>query len=116
MKIISIDRLKTMTESTPKRLVRRGRIFPEITISPEELAKRKAERNAFHQRCRAIFERVRPQFIDKHYGWYIAVEPDSGDYFIDADIEVASYKARDKHPNAVHCMFCLNETGATGTI
>jgi hypothetical protein len=74
-----------MTESTPKRLVRRGRIFPEITISPEELAKRKAEKDAFHQRCRAIFERLRPQFIDKHYGWYIAVEPDSGDYFIDAD-------------------------------
>ena len=54
--------------------------------------------------------------IKEHYGWYIAVEPDSGDYFIDEDIEVASQKAREKHPHAVHCMFCLNETGATGTI
>lgn len=116
MKIISIDRIKTMTESTPKRLVRRGRVFPEITISPEELAKRKAEKDAFHQRCRAIFERVRPEFIDKHYGWYIAVEPNSGDYFIDADNMQAHKKAREKYPNADHCVFCLNETGATGTI
>ncbi|MBC6434151.1 hypothetical protein FM036_27435 [Nostoc sp. HG1] len=105
-----------MTESTAKQPARRGRIFPERTLPPEELARRKAEREAFHKLCRVIFERVRPEYIEKNYGWYIAVEPDSGDYFIDKDIELASQKARIKHPNAVHCMFCLNETGATGTI
>jgi len=105
-----------MTESTAKQPTRRGRIFPERSLSPEELAKRKAEDEAYYRRCRAIFERVRPDLIEEHYGWYIAVEPDSGDYFIDEDIEVASHKARDKHPNTVDCVFCLNETGATGTI
>lgn len=105
-----------MTQLTPKQPARRGRIFPERTLSPEEIARRKAEREVFHQRCRAIFERVRPDLIQKHYGWYIAVEPDSGDYFIDEDIELASQKAREKYPNAIHCAFCLNETGATGTI
>ncbi|NMG07646.1 hypothetical protein [Brasilonema sp. UFV-L1] len=106
-----------MTESTsqkPER--RRGRIFPERTLSPEELAKRKVEREAFHQRCRAIFERVRPELIDRHYGWYIAVEPDSGDYFIDEDNMQAHRKALQKYPNADHCVFCLNEDGATGRI
>lgn len=105
-----------MTQSTPKSPTRRGRIFPEHTLSPEELAKCEAEREVFHKRCRAIFERVLPEYIENHYGWYIAVEPDSGDYFIDKDIEVASQKAREKHPNAVHCAFRLNETGATGRI
>ncbi|MFB8791461.1 MAG: hypothetical protein U7123_22140 [Potamolinea sp.] len=94
-----------MTNSTPKRTVRRGRIFPELTLSPEELAKRKAENEAFFQRCQVIFERVRPDWIEEHYGWFIAIEPDSGDYFIDADKEVASQKAHQKHPNAVHCMY-----------
>ena len=103
-------------QSTPKQPARRGRIFPERTLSPEELAKRQAERKVFHLRCRAIFERVRPDLIQEHYGWYIAVEPNSGDYFIDEDIELASQKAREKHPTAVHCTFCLDETGATGTI
>ncbi len=106
----------TMPEATPKKHVRRGRVFPERTLSPEELARRKAENEAFHKRCRIIFERVRPNLIEEHYGWYIAVEPDSGDYFIDADKEAASQKARQKHPNAIYFMFCLNETGATGRI
>ncbi|HLO84149.1 MAG TPA: hypothetical protein VK203_03915 [Nostocaceae cyanobacterium] len=105
-----------MTQLTPKQPVRRGRIFPERTLSPEELAKRKAEQELFYQRCWAIFERVRPELIQEHYGWYIAIEPDSGDYFIDQDMEVASKKARDKHPNVIHFLFCLNETGVTGRI
>jgi hypothetical protein len=105
-----------MTQSTPKRIVRRGRIFPEIQWSPEEKARRKAENEAFHKLCRAIFERVRPELIEEYYGWYIAVEPESGDYFIVWDKEFASQKASQKHPNAIHCMFCLNESGATGRI
>lgn len=105
-----------MTNSTPKRTVRRGRIFPELTLSPEELARRKSENEAFFQRCQVIFERVRPDWIEEHYGWFIAIEPDSGDYFIDADKEVAHKKARQKYPDGRHCMFCLNETGACGRI
>lgn len=105
-----------MTESIHKPRARRGRIFPERTLSPEELARRKAEREAFHQRCGKIFDRVRPELIKEHYGWYIAIEPDSGDYFIDKDKELAHQKAIDKYPNIRHCVFCLNETGATGRI
>ena len=106
-----------MTEAIPQKPVRRrGRIFPEITIPPEELARRKAEGEAFSQHCRAIFDRLLPELIDKYYGWYIAIEPDSGDYFIDADKEVASLKARQKHPNNIHHMFGINETGVSGRI
>ncbi len=57
-----------MTESTAKQPARRGTIFPERTLSSEELARRKAEREVFHQRCRAIFERVRSDLIEEHYG------------------------------------------------
>jgi hypothetical protein len=105
-----------MTHSTPQKPKHRGRIFPEIQWSPEEKARRKAEDEAFYQRCRAMFERVRPNLIEQHYGWYIAIEPDSGDYFIDPNKEAASQKARQKHPNAIHHMFAINETGATGRI
>lgn len=105
-----------MNESQPERTARRGRVFPELTISSEELARRKTQREAFHQRCRAIFEQVRPQFLHQHYGWYIAIEPLSGDYFIDKDIEATHRKALSKYPNTTHCVFCLNENGVTGTI
>ncbi|MEH2434169.1 MAG: hypothetical protein V7K25_07935 [Nostoc sp.] len=105
-----------MAESTAKQPARRGRIFPERTLSSEELARRKAEDELFYQRCRAVFERVRPDLIKEHYGWYIAVEPDSGDYLIDADKMQAHKKSLEKYPNSRHCVFCLNETGTTGAI
>ncbi|MDD1469736.1 hypothetical protein MEO43_31935 [Dolichospermum sp. ST_sed5] len=74
-----------MTHITSKKVVRRGRIFPELTISPEELARRAAEDEIFYQRCQAIFDRVRSEYMESHYGWYIAIEPDSGEYFLDQD-------------------------------
>ena len=103
-----------MLTSQPPR--RRGRLFPELTLSPEELAKRKATNEAEYQCYRAIFERVRPELMKEHYGWYVAIELNSGDYLIDQDIDIAHKKAREKYPNVDHCVFCLNESGATGKI
>jgi hypothetical protein len=105
-----------MTQSSSQKTVRRGRIFPEIQWTPEEKARYKAEKDARFGRCKAIFEQVKPQLIEDCYGWYIAIEPISGDYFIDADKNIAHEKAREKYPDIRHCLFCLNETGACGRI
>jgi hypothetical protein len=105
-----------MTPSIPKRVVHRGRLFPEIQWSPEKKARYQAEITAFRQHCLVIFEQVRPELMKEHYGWYIAIEPDSGDYFIDPDKETARKKAREQYPNAISGMFRLNESGATGRI
>jgi hypothetical protein len=59
-----------MVDLSQKQKPRRGRIFPEIVIPPEELARRKAERTKLGLRCRAIFERIRPELIDKYYNWF----------------------------------------------
>lgn len=42
---------------------------------------------------RSYFDQICPQLIDEHYNWFITIEPNSGDYFIDQDIEVAEQKA-----------------------
>lgn len=105
-----------MTQMPTNHAPRRGRIFPDHNWSVEEKARRKAEQEAFYQRCRAIFEQVRAELIDKHYDWFIVIEPDSGDYFIAADEEVAAEKARQKHPDAWFGTFRINQTGACGRI
>jgi hypothetical protein len=105
-----------MTETKTTRTVRRGRIFPEIQWTEEQFAEWEAEREAFYQRCKPIFDKVKSEFIETHYNWYVAVEPDSGDYFIDKDLEVASRICREKHPAKIHYAFRINETGACGTI
>jgi len=109
-----------MIQTTPlsKRKVPAGSpLFPDRPrLSQEEIARRKAEREAFGQRCQAIFDQVAPQLRAEYYGWSIHIEPDSGDYFIDPDPEVCFQKAKQKHPNAIIMEMCLNETGACGRI
>lgn len=44
------------------------------------------------------------------------IEPNSGNYFIDIDEEVAAQKAGEQHPNTRLGTFRLNKTGACGRI
>lgn len=105
-----------MTETEQIRTLRRGRLFPECTKSQEEIEQWYAERAAFRQRCKVIFDRVQPELIKTHYNWYMAVEPDSGDYFIDQDELAVVQIAHQKQPNAKLHVFRINQTGVCGTI
>ncbi|MFB2938949.1 hypothetical protein ACE1B6_27160 [Aerosakkonemataceae cyanobacterium BLCC-F154] len=105
-----------MTQTNRKIPRRRGRLFPEFTIPPEELARRKAEKDARSQRYREVFSKVSPELMKNHYNWFIVIEPDSGDYFIDIDEEVAVQKTRQKYPSGMVGIMRLNETGTCGMI
>ena len=105
-----------MSQLSSNPTARRGRVFPERQLSPEEKARRKAESEAFAQRCRAIFDRVAAELMKDHYDWFIVIEPDSGDYFIDPDETVAKQKAHEKYPDAMCLIKRLNETGCCGRI
>jgi hypothetical protein len=103
----------SMAETKTTRTLRRGR---GIQCTPEQIAQWEAERKEFEDRCLPIFNQVKLELIETHYNWYVTVEPDSGDYFVDKDIEVASQKCREKHPDKIHQAFRINETGVCGTI
>ncbi|MGK7927339.1 MAG: hypothetical protein AB4290_19210 [Spirulina sp.] len=105
-----------MTSINSKPKPRRRRIFPEHRLSPEELQRRKTEDKIFAERCRVIFDRVQPEFIQDRYDWFIIIEPDSGDYFIDSDEHIARNKAHEKHPEKKCLIMRINETGACGRI
>ncbi len=104
----------TRTQST--RVTRRGRIFPEIQWTEEQYAQWKAKQDEFYQRCKPIFDRVQPSLIKTHYNWYMAVEPESGEYFIDMQEMNAIQMSRQKHPKSPVFVFKINETGIAGTI
>jgi len=105
-----------MTEAKSTHQTRRGRIFPEIEWTEEQQFQWKAEREAFKERCQLIFAQVQPQFIKTHYNWFIAVEPESGEYFLDKDVLSVAKQAQKKYPNAKVQVFRINETGACGKI
>lgn len=66
---------------------RRSRILPQSKVTPEELHRRKAQRHELGARCRAIFERIRPQLIENHYNWFVAIDADSENYLLDPKLE-----------------------------
>jgi hypothetical protein len=96
---------------------RRTRILP-TTVTPEELHHRKAQRRELGMQCRAIFERIRPQLIENHYNWFIAIDADSENYLLDLKLEGLLQQVRDRYTNkaAKLTIFRLNETGACGRI
>lgn len=92
-------------------------IFPDRPpLPPEEIARLEAEDEAFAQRCREIFWQLYPKLIKEHYNWAIMIEPESGDYCIDPDPEIAFQKICQKYPNARIMEKRLNETGCVGRI
>ena len=105
-----------MLQSQTTHPRRRGRVFPEYNLPPEELARRQAEIDAFGMQCKVIWEQVCPELIKDHYNWFMMIEPESGDYFIDPDETVAEQKARTKYPRGMLGTFRINETGACGLI
>ena len=105
-----------MIQSSSPKTIRRGRIFPEKQLSPEEKARIKAEDALFYKRCREVFDRVQPDLIEDHYDWFIIIEPESGEYFIDEDKNIALSKSRSKHPGQKCIIMRINETGTCGTI
>ncbi|MUG94577.1 hypothetical protein F7734_20230 [Scytonema sp. UIC 10036] len=62
-------------------------------------------------RARVIYDNCKSELSDRYPGWYVAIEPDSGDYFLDANKEVAQNQARSKHPSRLICTFQLNIVG-----
>ncbi|MDY7007312.1 MAG: hypothetical protein SWX82_26130 [Cyanobacteriota bacterium] len=106
-----------MTKTTRRKVPRGTPLFSDRPrISPEERARRKAEKEAFASRCREIFWRVYPNLVKEYYDWFIYIEPDSGDYFLDRDRDIARQKARQKYPTGLLMAMCVNETGAVGKI
>ncbi|MEG3439453.1 hypothetical protein V0288_20165 [Pannus brasiliensis CCIBt3594] len=81
-----------------------------------ESDKRAGENQAFAERCRAIFWRVAPELRENYPDWYMIIEPDSGEYFLDPDEMTALRKAKEKYPTPRLYAMRLNETGACGRI
>ncbi|GAA6614345.1 hypothetical protein [Scytonema sp. NUACC26] len=98
---------------------RRTRILPLSPIAPEEKSRRQEQRDALAVRCRAIFERLRPQLIEAYYNWHIAIDPDTEQYLIDPTLKGITQKIRDTYgyTNEVKLtIFRLNDTGTCGRI
>jgi hypothetical protein len=98
---------------------RRTRILPPSPIPPAEKNRRQEEGDALATRCRAIFEHLRPQLIEAHYNWHIAIDPDTQQYLLDPTLLGITQKIRLAYgtTNEVKLtIFRLNDTGSCGRL
>lgn len=115
-----------MNQSTSIKKTRRGRIFSESCLTPEAIAKRQAnyalihaERQELGRRCRQIFEQISPQLMVNHYNWFIAIDPETGNYLLELQFETLMEKIKSTYPNngkVKVTVFRLNEKGYCGLI
>jgi len=102
------QRLESETHFNP----RLGKVFPGRQPTPEEIDKIEAQMQTLMKRCDEIFDSAKSQLIDDYYGWFMVIEPESGDYFIDRDENTALKKADEKYPKTWCAVYGINETGA----
>lgn len=106
-----------MTKLSLKRTARRlPRLVSQRRVSRSEILPAQFNLEIFERCCYQIFERLRPELMENHYNWFIIIEPESEDYFMEEDELVAFHKAREKYPQRQFFFFRLNETGICGKI
>lgn len=64
-------------------------------------AKPKYSTNETVRRGEKVYARIKARLEPQYTGKFIAIEVDSGDYFIDKNSVAAILKARKKHPDAI---------------
>ncbi len=64
-------------------------------------AKPKYSTNEMARRGEKVYARIKMQLEPRHAGKFVAIEVDSGDFFLDEDSTKALLKARRKHPQAI---------------
>lgn len=90
----------------------RGESHPFVETRPSTTKVSLVGIPTFVKRCRQVFERVRPQLSQDYSGWFIAIDADSSEYFLDAEQKAAKQKAMEKYPDGMICTFQLHETGS----
>ncbi len=54
---------------------------------------------------RQIYDHLRVELINSYPDWYVAIESDSGDYFLNPNKALAQQQAKQKHPSRLICTF-----------
>ncbi|MBY0546849.1 MAG: hypothetical protein K2W95_06130 [Candidatus Obscuribacterales bacterium] len=62
--------------------------------------------------CHPIFEKLYSELGERYRDWIVAIEPETGDYFIGLDDYEVLNRARKKHPRSQFFAYRLSENPA----
>jgi hypothetical protein len=98
--------------------LKRNQSVSNSKFSPAELANHRANRNELGERCRVVFEKIRPQLIKNYENWLIAIEPETEHYLIAPQLDELVKQIKQYYPNneVKLTIFKLNQVGSCGKI
>ena len=96
---------------------RRTRIVPPSPADPEVVQREREKQRALRERCRPVFERLRPTLREIHPNWFIAIDPDNGEYLLDPTLRgITQQISQANSGNTIRMIFRLNDTGTCGRL
>ena len=96
---------------------RRTRIVPPAPADPQVVQREREKQRALRERCRPVFERLRPTLREIHPNWFIAIDPDNGEYLLDPTLRgITQQISQANSGNTIRMIFRLNDTGTCGRL
>ena len=86
------------------------------SLSSQTQRKQDSESEMLYQRARKFFNQLRPQLINQYFNWYIAINPDTGEYLVEQEYLKLFERLRQQKEKGKMVIFRLNETGVCGRI
>lgn len=106
-----------MSAMTQLSQPRRTRIVPPSPADPEVVQREQEAQQALEDRCRPLFERLRPTLRETYPNWFIAIDPDTENYLLDPTLRGLTQKiSQARRGNTIPMIFRLNDTGTCGRI
>ncbi|MDF5722681.1 MAG: hypothetical protein PUP91_19805 [Rhizonema sp. PD37] len=96
---------------------RRRRIVPQTPTDPEVIQREQEAQQALEERCRPLFERLRPILRETYPNWFIAIDRDTENYFLAPTLRGLTVKiSQTRKGDKIPMIFRLNDTGTCGRI
>ncbi|EAW35962.1 hypothetical protein [Lyngbya sp. PCC 8106] len=111
----SVNLRKTMLKASSLPIsTKPGRLFEVNPLSETSFKQRHSEARQRLDKAWIILQRIKPN-LRKHYcDWYIAIDPDTGVYFLDSTYTGVCLRSHLYFPKTILCIYQLNQSGFVG--
>ena len=96
------------------RSTKPGRLFEVNPLSESSFKQRQSEARHRLDKAWAILQRIKPNLREHYCDWYIAIDPDTGVYFLDPTYTGVCLRSHLYFPKTILCIYQLNESGFVG--
>lgn len=86
------------------------------STSVESLNQHKLHQKQRLEKTAQILQKIKPRLLSAYFNWYIAIEPETGVYFLDPDYTGIFFRSKIYFPKSKLSIYQLNQSSYLGKI